>query len=464
MSTYLSAFLVGKFDKVEVLTKRGISVRGYTPVGLSHGALEHTKIAAESIDLYEEYFQIEYPLPKLDLVALHRSLNRAMENWGLITFMTRVLINDPRTTPSELFQRNARTVAHEVSHMWFGNLVTMEWWDHLWLNEGFARYAEHYILDKLRPQFNIWSKYLKQVIDTAFQADMYLDLTHPVHVPVPEADLIESIFDTISYAKGSVICRMINSFIGDQAVFQQCLKVYMNKYAYGTTTTADLLRVMDEVSGKRVTEVFTPWIEQPCFPEVFVQRISQNQYQLTQSCFGRPSSPLIWPIPIHFQYAISGKTGFYLIDQKESIVTLDDLTISDSVCFNSDYSGFYICTYIKEELSEDELEAQFSELNQLLLNNRSLSVFGRYGILSDLKYSRQMHEAILIHFKNDRDIGIWYILHPYIVTKYREQMVLSSDFDSLKTFVANTLEKPICDVLKSLPNIGILQALEQHDL
>jgi aminopeptidase N len=100
-------------------------------------------------------------LPKLDLVAFHFMKHRAMENWGLISFAKTVFLNDPKTTPTELFQRNARTVTHEISHMWFGNLVTMEWWDDLWLNEGFARYAEHYILDKLRPEYNIWAKYLK---------------------------------------------------------------------------------------------------------------------------------------------------------------------------------------------------------------------------------------------------------------------------------------------------------------
>jgi len=99
-------------------------------------------------------------LPKLDLVAYHKMPLGAMENWGLITCSQNILVNNPKTTPSEQFQRNARTIVHEVSHMWFGNLVTMEWWDDLWLNEGFARFSEHFILEKIRPQFSVWGKYL----------------------------------------------------------------------------------------------------------------------------------------------------------------------------------------------------------------------------------------------------------------------------------------------------------------
>jgi aminopeptidase N len=134
---------------------------------------------------------------------------RAMENWGMISFKRHVFLNDPKTTPSELIQRNARTVAHEVSHMWFGNLVTMEWWDDLWLNEGFARYCEHDILNQLRPEFNIWAKYLYQVHNAAITCDWHLDSTHPIRLPVPEPDQLQSIFDGISYNKGSAICRML---------------------------------------------------------------------------------------------------------------------------------------------------------------------------------------------------------------------------------------------------------------
>lgn len=168
MSVYLLNFTIGQFDFVELFTKSGVRVRGYTPIGMSHMAYEHTKIGAEAVELYEDYFKVKYPLPKLDFVTYHFFSFRAMENWGIITMQRNCFLDDPKTTRSETFQRNARTIAHEVSHMWFGNFVTMEWWDDLWLNEGFARYAEHYILDKLRPEYCSWAKFLKQVNDKAF--------------------------------------------------------------------------------------------------------------------------------------------------------------------------------------------------------------------------------------------------------------------------------------------------------
>jgi aminopeptidase N len=155
MSTYLLTLIVGKFE-YEECRKYPIKVRGYCPIGFKKSISHFVHLAAESIVLYESYFGLPYPLTKLDLVACHSLNVRAMENWGCITFLRSVILSDPDSEPSLLFQRNARTVAHEVSHMWFGNLVTMEWWEDIWLNEGFARFSEHHIIDTLRPQFKIW--------------------------------------------------------------------------------------------------------------------------------------------------------------------------------------------------------------------------------------------------------------------------------------------------------------------
>ena len=171
MSTYLLVCIVGKFSFTEKYSQQGIRVRGYTPVGLESRVTKYVEIAAESVDFYSNYFGIPYPLQKLDLVSLHDLNVRAMENWGCITFLDSVFLSAPEDTSAEMFQRNARTVAHEVSHMWFGNLVTMKWWDDIWLNEGFARYAEHYILSHIRPEFYMWEKYNHKVFKVALECD-----------------------------------------------------------------------------------------------------------------------------------------------------------------------------------------------------------------------------------------------------------------------------------------------------
>lgn len=190
-------------------------------------------------------------------------------------------------------------MAHEVSHMWFGNLVTMDWWDDLWLNEGFARYAEHHILHMLRPEFNIWESYIEAVMFDAFKADKCLEWTHPVRVAVPDPDNLQRYFDNISYAKGSVICRMLSFLVGED-VFKEGLKLYMKRHAFGNTTTFDLLRAIDEVSNKDITSVVMPWLEQPCFPKVSLQRVSAKEYKLSQTCYDPEDTSMLWPIPIHY--------------------------------------------------------------------------------------------------------------------------------------------------------------------
>ena len=151
-----------------------------------------------------------------------------MENWGCITFLDSVFLSQPEDTSAETFQRNARTIVHEVSHMWFGNLVTMKWWDDIWLNEGFARFAEHHILSQIRPEFLMWEKYNHKVFKVSIEADKMLSKTHPVLFEVLDVDKLQHIFDTISYAKGSIACKMLAEFTG--SAFKECLKKYMHTY------------------------------------------------------------------------------------------------------------------------------------------------------------------------------------------------------------------------------------------
>lgn len=177
MSTYLLVVVVGKYEFVEVPFRghNPVKVRGYCPPGYKDAIRHFIELAAESLSFYEEYFGIPFPLPKMDLVSLPTMNVRAMENWGCITFHSKVFLTDPLNTSAMMIQRNCRSVAHELSHMWFGNHVTMEWWDDIWLNEGFARFAEHHILDTLRPEFRAWDKYLSQVYSVAMKKDWVYD-------------------------------------------------------------------------------------------------------------------------------------------------------------------------------------------------------------------------------------------------------------------------------------------------
>jgi len=230
-----------------------------------------------------------------------------MENWGCITFYDKVLLTPETNSTNELIQRNARSVAHEVAHMWFGNLVTPKWWDDIWLNEGFARFAEHHILAELRPEYRTWDKYDMQVFAMAIMVDSR-PTTHAVQLEVPSADKLMDIFDTISYAKGSVCCRMLASFTADK--FYECLKQYMDKFKWSNASSMDLLSVCDEVVGKRFSmlpsEFLTPWLKQPGFPrlEISMEQADDGQYiyKFTQVPVLKgvaDAQDFVWPILVN---------------------------------------------------------------------------------------------------------------------------------------------------------------------
>ena len=251
MSTYLLVCVIGKFEYVEVPPQRagGVKVRGYCPVGYGQSIKHFVQLGAESLDYYENFFGIPFPLPKMDIVSLHSMHVRAMENWGCITFLGSVFLKDERNTSKLLIQRNSRTVAHEFSHMWFGNHVTMEWWDDIWLNEGFARFSEHHILNTIRPHFRPWDKYLYQIFKRAMEGDWKFKTTHPVQVEVPDPNRLMDIFDMISYEKGSLVCRMIHNYVGAET-FSTSLKRYFTRFGNKNAKTDDLLAIMDEEFAK----------------------------------------------------------------------------------------------------------------------------------------------------------------------------------------------------------------------
>ena len=280
----------------------------------------YVKLAAEAVDFYSEFFGIPYPLSKLDLVSLHSMPVRAMENWGCITFDRAVLLTAEAHSERKLVQRNARTVTHEVAHMWFGNLVTLKWWDDIWLNEGFARFAEHHILHELRPEYQCWEKYYSMVYDVAMDKDTDFGSTHPVQLTVPSADKLMDIFDTITYAKGSILCRMLADFTGES--FTECLKAYMHKYQFRNATSGDLFAVCDEVAGKRhgmlPSEFMMPWLTHASFPLLEIEySLTPNgkyAYKLTQ----RPiteQDKFVWPLLVNTINADGNENQFLMTDE-----------------------------------------------------------------------------------------------------------------------------------------------------
>ena len=300
MSSYLLAFVVGELHKKTAHTSSGVEVNVWARPAQSEETLDFAlDIATRSIDFYDEYFGVPYPLPKSDHVALPDFSSGAMENWGLITYRESCLLADPRLTPESSKRFIATVSAHELSHQWFGNLVTMQWWNDLWLNESFANMMEYVAVDALHPEWRMWEDFATNEVTMALRRDS-LDGVQPVQADVNHPDEISTLFDpAIVYAKGGRLLVMIRRLIGEEA-FRTGLKSYFEKFAYQNTVGDDLWQELETASGQPIVKLMNAWISQPGLPLVNVER-KNNQVKLTQQRFfigDHQPSDALWPIPL----------------------------------------------------------------------------------------------------------------------------------------------------------------------
>ncbi len=297
MSTYLLAFVIGDLQSKTGKTKSGVDVTIYAtpaqPAVSLDFALEHS---IKTIEFFNDYFGVPYPLPKSDQVALPDFSNGAMENWGLITYRESCLLYDPAITGIADKHYIATVISHELSHQWFGNLVTMAWWDDLWLNESFATIMEHVCVDALYPSWNIWLDFNTADAVYAMRRDSLAGV-QSVKTPVNHPDEIQSVFDgAIVYAKGARLMRMLLQFVGEPA-FRAGLKSYFTKHSYGNTTGSDLWEALEQASGKSIGEFMNTWLTQSGFPVVHARasgKLTQQQFLIGPN---QPSTKL-WPIPL----------------------------------------------------------------------------------------------------------------------------------------------------------------------
>ncbi|MGC8670102.1 MAG: M1 family metallopeptidase [Candidatus Micrarchaeia archaeon] len=358
MSTYLLYLGVGKFEylkgKLGKLQIRVVTVPGkikYAKLALS--------LTAKFVKFYEDYFGIKYPLPKLDMIAIPDFAAGAMENWGAITFREIAILGDEKTSTATL-QNIAVTIAHELAHQWFGDLVTMEWWNDLWLNESFATFMSYKAVDYAFPKWDIHTQEFLETNAVALSADQ-LESTHPISVKVNAPAEIDEIFDAISYEKGGSILKMLEDYVGLE-VFRQGLHEYLKKHSYGNATKYDLWDSISTVAKKanlhrNVSEVAKAWIDKEGYP--LVELIKEHDtYKVKQHRFTLLGSKdnTLWPIPLH-----------YVDKEGEHFDTLKTLSKSIKVQgsfakLNYGQKGFYRVKYSKDMLqhlgsmiSEDKL-------------------------------------------------------------------------------------------------------------
>lgn len=316
MSTYLLAFIVGDFEYLEGKSGNGKLIRVFTAPGKKQQAKFALEVGIKCLDFYENYFKIPYPLPVLDMIAIPDFAAGAMENWGAVTYRESRLLIDEATSSTANKQWTALVIAHELAHQWFGNLVTMEWWTHLWLNEGFASYIEYLAIDHIFPEWNVWTQFVGTELSDAFSLDA-LKNTHPIEVEVSNPAEISEIFDAVSYSKGASVIRMLAEYLGPKD-FQKGLQLYLKRHSYGNAQTTDLWKALEDVSEKPVLKIMKNWTGKAGHPVVIAKfKVQSSKLELTQSRFF--SSPIslrqtkdttIWNIPIRM-----GREQF-LMDKK----------------------------------------------------------------------------------------------------------------------------------------------------
>lgn len=302
MSTYLLAFASGELHSVSNKTKDGVEVNIWSTYNQKKEDLMFSlNIATRSIEFFNDYFKTPYPLPKADHIALPDfggGAAAAMENWGIITYREDYLIADKNTAVSTK-QSIGSTIAHETSHQWFGNLVTMQWWDDLWLNESFANMMQYAAIDALFPEWHIWTEFTSHESLAALRRDS-LPRVQPVKQAVHHPDEISTLFDpAIVYAKGGQLLNMVRHFIGEDA-FRSGLSHYFKTYAYQNTRGDDLWRALSEASGKDINSFMKKWLEYSGYP-IVKATIRDKELTLSQHHFqiGATPSQRLWDIPLH---------------------------------------------------------------------------------------------------------------------------------------------------------------------
>ena len=356
MSSYLLAFVIGELHKKSAHTKSGVEVNVWATPAQNENTLDFAlDIATRSIDFYDEYFGVKYPLPKSDHVALPDFSSGAMENWGLITYRESCLLADPELTPESSRRFIATVIAHELSHQWFGNLVTMNWWNDLWLNESFANMMEYVAIDALHPEWRMWEDFATNEVTAALRRDS-LDGVQSVQADVNHPDEISTLFDpAIVYAKGGRLLVMVRKLIGEEA-FRAGLKSYFEKFAYKNTVGNDLWQELESASGQPIVNLMNAWISQPGLPVVSVSS-SHDAAILSQERFfigeHQPSDAL-WPIPLFANQPLDVK----ILNQKETAVSIEK-----PLQLNCGLSAHFITKY--DESTREYLLKNITELPTL---------------------------------------------------------------------------------------------------
>jgi len=432
VSTYLIYLGVGEF---EYLTGKAgkIQIRVITTKGNKSKGKFSLELGKKLLVSYEKYFGIKFPLPKLDLIAIPDFAAGAMENWGAITFRETILLYDPNTSSTRTKQFIAEVISHEIAHMWFGNLVTMKWWNDLWLNESFATFMATKFVDKFYPEWDLWNQFVEDAMNVAMGLDS-LKTTHPIDVKVNSPAEIREIFDEISYDKGGCVLRMLEHYVGEPN-FRKGLKKYLSDFKYKNAEGVDLWNAIGKASRMPVTSMINTWLKQPGFPLVEINqdgnllKLKQKRYLLEHD---KKFSKGLWSIPLSLglENEISkklfskkslsvklpkntigfvanyGRKGFYRVKYDEGILLdlkmlVDEKRIPEIDRWAIQNDLFSFCVSGDEQVRNylDFSDAYFDETSYLVSVNVAHNLASLYFRTFDEKFSEEIYEYAVNYFR-----------------------------------------------------------------
>jgi len=414
MSTYLLVFIVGNLTSIEERADGGTTVGVWTTPGKEDQASFALDTSVKLLSYFNEYFGIPYPLPKLDHIAIPDFAAGAMENWGAVTYRETALLVDPDNSSAGTRQRVAEVIAHEMAHMWFGDLVTMEWWDDLWLNESFASWMGNKAVDWLFPEWEMWTQFVNMDTNRALSLDG-LKNSHPIEQAVKNPAEVSQLFDAISYSKGASVIRMLENFLGEES-FRKGLNRYLSSHMYDNARTEDLWSALETESGRPVTAIMDSWVKQMGYPVLQVESDrtgGQTTLSVTQERFvydrflgdGEPDSDSdneVWRVPVSASQG-SEESAVTVMDGRQTQIDVPG-SGDGWVKLNPLQTGFFRVNYSTEDWQRLVPAIESLELHatdRLGVQNDAYAL-SRAGLLPVTQFL-----SLAQAYKNEGDASVW---------------------------------------------------------
>ena len=413
MSTYLLAFIVGDLVAIEKEAANNTRVAVWT----TRGKEEHGRFALDTsvklLSFFNDYFGIPYPLEKLDHIAIPDFAAGAMENWGAVTYRETALLVDPQNSSAGTRQRVAEVVAHEMAHMWFGDLVTMDWWDDLWLNESFASWMGTKAVDWLFPEWEMWTQFVNMDTNRALSLDG-LKNSHPIEQEVKDPAEVSQLFDAISYSKGASVIRMLEQFL-TPATFRQGLYQYLSSHKYQNARTIDLWNALEDASGHPVTSIMGTWTNQMGYPVLQVdahRRADHLDLTLSQQRFVYDSilgeeepEPMVWQVPVRVTHQDAAQPLATVMNESQTRLQVAGEAASQQwFKVNPLQTGFYRVNYTSgdwQQLVSPINSLQLPATDRLGVQNDAYAL-SRAGLLPITQFL-----SLAQAYGNERDASVW---------------------------------------------------------